>query len=526
MKSAVLVMCTLCCVSVAGFAVLTFKVDHNSVVTDYRSTTNGSYYTNKRLTVHDNSGNRDSDDSSGTITISANLPDDFDLDAWEAYFKASKMSDTRRKIVLEAIDCKRKGVIYHQLRPGMGRPGACCCGCSADLGPIWYPGFENNFDFATQAAHNIPDPLYLDCSYFVKHCYSIAGLEMASSNTAGMYTASEFVTIPREQLIPGDIAVKQGHVVLFMSFDKNGTAVWIELAGHAEDCKFSAYEQSAAYIYRRFGALANDTEFVGATGQNVTITDDKKEEAGVQELSWESSWEFATAEMKHPDKLNKYVPENHNGKTVFLNPGHGDGSPLASTVPNDPIGGLSNQYSGSSSAGHTSGTAYTTSGGKSVAEAQYVLDVCNKTKELLLAKGYAVIMSRESLVNNFENAARSVFANNTADIHVAVHIDAGTAGPGWYRGDAAQQSHQNASRWYAEADKLGVAIEQTCSATLGKPVCTTRTGKLTGYCYSKIPCAYIELYGVESTEMADFADTHINEAAQGLADGIDKYFGG
>ena len=35
---------------------------------------------------------------------------------------------------------------------------------------------------------------------------------------------------------------------------------------------------------------------------------------------------------------------------------------------------------------------------------------------------------------------------------------------------------------------------------------------------------YIELMGVESKDMADFADTHIDQCAQGIVDGIDKYF--
>lgn len=509
----------------------TMNSDHSGVVDMYESTTNGSYFT-KHTKVNENGESNDralGEDTAATV-VTQGQPTDFDVDAWEAFFRASTMSEARLKIMLEALDCKRKGVIYHQLRPGTGRPGACCCGCSAETGSLWYAGYENNYDFATQAAYNIEDPLYLDCSYFVKHCYWAAGLEMASSNTGGLVSTTEFVTIPREQLLPGDIWVKSGHTVIFVAFDANGGAIWIEMGGHADDCKFSAYEQTTG-VYRRFAALMDDTEFIPAkAGTRVSVENStastENTQAGVNEIAWDSAWEFAKDEMKHPDKLNKYVPDDWNGKTVFLNPGHGDGTALASNIPNDPVSSLQNQYSGSSSAGHTTGTNYTTSGGKRVSEAKHVLDVCSKTKDLLLDKGYAVVMARESLVNNFENSARSVWANNTADIHVAVHIDSGTHGPGWYRGDSAQQAHANASRWYASGAKLGEFIEQACSRTLGKPVHTGLSGKLTGYCYSTIPCAYIELYGVESEEMADFADTHVNEAAQGIADGIDAYFGG
>lgn len=170
------------------------------------------------------------------------------------------------------------------------------------------------------------------------------------------------------------------------------------------------------------------------------------------------------------------------------------------------------------------GTAYKTSSGKQVSEAQYVLDVANAARDKLLEKGYAVIMARESLVNNFENSARSVWANNSADIHVAIHIDAKTYGPGWYRPSAKMATHPNYSKHAAQSEKLGTSIENALETTLGMEKFTNRNGVLTGYSYSTIPTAYIELYGVQSKEMADFADTHIQEAAQGIVDGIDVYF--
>lgn len=130
----------------------------------------------------------------------------------------------------------------------------------------------------------------------------------------------------------------------------------------------------------------------------------------------------------------------------------------------------------------------------------------------------------ESLVNNFENSARSVWANNSADIHVAIHTDAKTYGPGWYRPSAKMAAHPNYSKHAAQSEKLGTTIENALETTLGMEKFTNRNGVLTGYSYSTIPTAYIELYGVQSKEMADFADTHIQEAAQGIVDGIDVYF--
>lgn len=518
-KMLLIAICAL--IAIAAFSFTTMYVDTEEIQSKYLATINGSYiqkYVKLKDTVTTGENGEDNTQQTGG---SVAAPNDTNAAAWEAWVKGAKGSETRKAILLEGIDCLNKGVIYHQLNAGSKSPSSCIAPAQCD--GSYYPGAPA-YDFKTQAAHNILDPLYLDCSMFVKHCYSIAGYECTSRSTNQFKDAADFTTIPFEEVTPGDIAVKKGHIVIYLGTTSDGQTMFVEMADHDFDMEIKVrnVDQMLAngYVFRRYGALANDTEFVGGTGVNAG----GQESAGTHQIKWDDTWQFAHTEMKHPESLNKYVPANFNGHTVFLNPGHGDGSALASTVPKDPVSDLANQYNGSANAGHTGGTAYKTSSGKQVSEAQYVLDVANAAKDKLLEKGYAVIMARESLVNNFENSARSVWANNSADIHVAIHIDAKTYGPGWYRPSAKMAAHPNYSKHAAQSEKLGTSIENALETTLGMEKFTNRNGVLTGYSYSTIPTAYIELYGVQSKEMADFADTHIQEAAQGIVDGIDVYF--
>lgn len=519
-KTKILLIAICALIAVAAFSFTTMYVDTEEIQSKYLATINGSYiqkYVKLKDTVTTGDSGKDSSQQSGG---SVAAPNDTNAAAWEAWVKGAKGSETRKAILLEGIDCLNKGVIYHQLRDWQGEtPDKCLVACDHEK----YPGAPP-YTYKTQAIYSLQDPLYLDCSFFIKHCYAIAGLEMAATNTDGL-NKEEFFDISFNEMVPGDIANKTGkHVLMFLGKTSDGQDMFIEMSNHGEDMKIAPYAESVltskGYKYRRFGVLANDTEFVGGAGINTG----GQESAGTHQIKWDDTWQFAHAEMKHPESLNKYVPGNFNGHTVFLNPGHGDGSALASIVPKDPVSDLANQYSGSSNAGHTGGTAYKTSSGKQVSEAQYVLDVANTAKDKLLEKGYAVIMAREGLVNNFENSARSVWANNSADIHVAIHIDAKTYGPGWYRPSAKMAAHPNYSKHAAQSEKLGTTIENALETTLSMEKFTNRNGVLTGYSYSTIPTAYIELYGVESKAMADFADTHIQEAAQGIVDGIDVYF--
>lgn len=268
-KTKILLMAICALIAVAAFSLTTMYVDTEEIQSKYLATINGSYI-QKYVKLKDTVTTGESrEDNTQQIGGSVAAPNDTSAAAWEAWVKGAKGSETRKAILLEGIDCLNKGVIYHQLYAGSKSPSSCIARAQCD--GSYYPGAPA-YDFKTQAAHNIPDPLYLDCSMFVKHCYSVAGYECTSRGTDQFKDAADFTTIPFEEVTPGDIAVKKGHIVIYLGTTSDGQTMFVEMADHDFDMEIKVrnVDQMLAngYVFRRYGALANDTEFVGGTGVN------------------------------------------------------------------------------------------------------------------------------------------------------------------------------------------------------------------------------------------------------------------
>ena len=63
-------------------------------------------------------------------------------------------------------------------------------------------------------------------------------------------------------------------------------------------------------------------------------------------------------------------------------------------------------------------------------ESTVTLAMAKKLKDKLLAEGYDVVMIREEEDVQLDNVARTVIANNTADIHISLHWDSTTSDKG------------------------------------------------------------------------------------------------
>lgn len=199
--------------------------------------------------------------------ISSLRPANADIEAWKIFIKNDQnLSETRREIVLEGIKIKEQGCKYHQLRSGGGKPSQCLSGgCDHEIHSK-NKGKEYNFD--TMANYNLDTPLYLDCSFFIKHCYWKAGLEMRAGDTGGLYSSKEFVVIQKENLKPADITVRwklsydtkgnpysEGHVILFVGWTSENKMVWVEMSNHAHDSRFSSYSPDSRFSYKKFKVL-------------------------------------------------------------------------------------------------------------------------------------------------------------------------------------------------------------------------------------------------------------------------------
>lgn len=190
---------------------------------------------------------------------SMTAPADANIQAWREYItNDASLSEARKTIVLEALETIEQGCVYHQLRKGYKNPTNCMGGCDAEINPEQAGAY--NFD--TMANYNLEDPLYLDCSFFVKHCYWKAGIEMEESTTKGMFYGKVFVDTEKNKMKPADIAVRynknkgNGHVILFVGWTSEHKMVWAEMKGHEVNGVVSSYTpDESIYQYRKYKYL-------------------------------------------------------------------------------------------------------------------------------------------------------------------------------------------------------------------------------------------------------------------------------
>ncbi len=145
-------------------------------------------------------------------------------------------------------------------------------------------------------------------------------------------------------------------------------------------------------------------------------------------------------------------------------------------------------------------------------------------RDKLLKQGYDVLMLRDEEDVQLDNVARTVIADNSADILVSIHWD--SDGLDYDKGcfyvpvpDEIKEMEPVASNW-REHEKLGEALI-TGLRTKG---CKIYEGyvlpqELTQTCYSTIPSALVELGNATSAH----DDAALGRLADGLLEGIAKY---
>lgn len=247
------------------------------------------------------------------------------------------------------------------------------------------------------------------------------------------------------------------------------------------------------------------------------------------EIGLNADWKYAGFAKITSGKavLYRSTSTSRKNKVVCVNAGHGTsgGSSVKTQCHPD---GTPKVTGGTTSAGATSAVAV--SGGMTfadgTAEARVTLALAKVLKEKLLAKGYDVLMIRESDDVQLDNIARTVIANNTADCHIALHWDSTTSDKGaFYMSVPNVASYRSmepvASHWqqhHALGDSLIAGLK-------GAGVKIFSDGKmemdLTQTSYSTIPSVDIEL----GDKASDHSAGTLNTLAEGLAAGLDSFFG-
>lgn len=254
-------------------------------------------------------------------------------------------------------------------------------------------------------------------------------------------------------------------------------------------------------------AKVKDGEDVGYVSVEFLIDPSQVEEPVQQQVSSTSKVEVIPGQHRNP-----------NSAVVVIDPGHqlrGDSTP----EPNGP---------GSSvmKARVTSGTSGVATG---VAEYILNLDISLKLKTELENRGYTVYMTRSTHDVNISNMERAQYASSVgADIAVRIHANGGS--PSVRGAETLVPSAGNpyvghlASASYSLGKNI---IDSYCAATGFSNRGVKANDTMTGINWSQVPVAILEL-GFMSNPAEDQAmqdATMQNNMVQGIANGIDAYFG-
>lgn len=246
----------------------------------------------------------------------------------------------------------------------------------------------------------------------------------------------------------------------------------------------------------------------------------------------EQTQEQTTQELEQPSQENKEnsetitqtetIPGQHrnpNSAVVVIDPGH-QRSGDSTTEPNGP---------GSSvmKARVTSGTT-----GVSTGVAEYILnlDIGLKLKTELENRGYTVYMTRSTHDVNISNMERAQYASSVgADIAVRIHANGASSSSAKGAETLAPSTNNPYVSHLASASQslARCIVNEYCAATGFANRGVIASDTMTGINWSEVPVTIIEL-GFMSNPTEDQAmqdEVMQNNMVQGIANGIDVYFG-
>ena len=275
-----------------------------------------------------------------------------------------------------------------------------------------------------------------------------------------------------------------------------------------------------------------------ATTQAVNQQEDKnsKEKSniitdkGVYHLSENSKYRpylWKNADGSAPDyKAYVFEPAVFNGHTVFVDPVE---DALLKPMKTSMVG---EKGYGVGVEARDSKNIYD----KTETEPEFSLKVALKLKDLLIDKGYRVVLSRTDYNQNISNGARSALAGETSDIMISIHSNTGknSGTLSFYPGDSdyisgstypGYTSIMGLTKTNIElSKKLAENMESNITAATGLRNKGTHTAVLRIFSYSSIPTCLVEVGFADNAIDAKILSTKKAEIANSMANAIDQYF--
>ena len=204
-------------------------------------------------------------------------------------------------------------------------------------------------------------------------------------------------------------------------------------------------------------------------------------------------------------------------KLIVIDPGH-QGKGNYATEPNGP-------GSSEMKAKVSSGTQGVSTG---IPEYKLTLAVSFMLKEELEARGYQVIMTRETHDIDISNVERAIIANEAkADAFIRVHADSSTnsSAKGVMTICQTQKNPYNAE-WYEESYQLSkLVLDEVVAATGAKKRYIWETDTMTGINWTTVPTTILEMGFMSNPEEDELmaTDEYRRKIAVGVANAIDLF---
>lgn len=253
------------------------------------------------------------------------------------------------------------------------------------------------------------------------------------------------------------------------------------------------------------------------TGESPESCDESETASETETSAAETTAPETTAPVITADGTGIYY--DNGGYLVSIDPGH----QAKGNSDQEPVGPGASE----TKARVSSGTQGVVTG---IAEHELNLAVSLYLRDELLARGYSVLMIRETADVDISNAKRAELANSySADIFVRIHGNSvsdqdvkGALTMCMTRDNPYNGNLYNPSRVLSEK-----VLEGLCAATGAVNKGIMETDTMSGINWCSVPVTIVEM-GFMSNPDEDKAmaeDSYRQKLAEGIADGIDAYFG-